>query len=577
MAPLREAIRKPPMICSLVARLPAGPSPAGSDAAAGIIVRLRGLLTRDRRFTPIAAALGKPRPGPGACHPLARPLNRRSAADDSRNEIRGSNGLADQHIAADADAPRNDRPFSHYRDACIQPARLTSIGRVVVGALADNGSGSDGDLLVEDGPIHDGSRTDHRVEEDDRVANARAHIHHDSGRKDGVDDRAVDHATMADQAAVNLGGGADLGRSPLLRPSVNYPLTIVQVQFRGVGQESQVGLPIGLYGPHVLPVAIEPVAEDPGAGVDHGRNDVVAEVRSIIAQPLTEGSLREDVDAHAGKIALGLARLLGPLDDATGVVHGQDPHPGGVCKRYAPHGNGHVGSVAAMGGHEWLVVHLVDVVAGEDQDRVSRRLLDDVEVLEDGVGRAAVPLGDAPPGDVRLQDPNASVVAVEVPGPAHADVVVERSGIVLSQNDDVVDVRVDAVREREIDDPILAAERDGGLRAHRREDRQPLSFAAGEYHRESSLHGASSWVLARMRRVTAMLAPDSGLRYRGGESADMWGRIRLPGDGTTPIARLYTNRRGFEKMALMRTAQWRWQPVEWPVEASWPTTWPATT
>ena len=78
-----------------------------------------------------------------------------------------------------------------------------------------------------------------------------------------------------------------------------------------------------------------------------------------------------------------------------------------------------------MGSHEGLVVHLVDVVAGEDQDRVARRLLDDVEVLENGVGGAAVPLGHAAPGDVRLQNPNPAVVAVEVPGTAHADVVIE--------------------------------------------------------------------------------------------------------------------------------------------------------
>src|ERR1035437_3776423 len=92
--------------------------------------------------------------------------------------------------------------------------------------------------------------------------------------------------------------------------------------------------------------------------------------------------------------------------------------------------------------------------------------------------------------------------------------VVERAGIVLGQNDDVVDVGVDAVGEREVDDPILPAERDRGLGAHGGEDRQPLAFTAGEYHRESSLHTASSCFRARIRRVTAMLAPESGLRYR---------------------------------------------------------------
>ena len=73
-----------------------------------------------------------------------------------------------------------------------------------------------------------------------------------------------------------------------------------------------------------------------------------------------------------------------------------------------------------MGGHERLVVHLVDVVAGEDHDGVGRVVLDDVDVAQDRVGRAAVPLGDAAAGDVRLEQLDAAVVAVEVPRPARA-------------------------------------------------------------------------------------------------------------------------------------------------------------
>ncbi len=107
---------------------------------------------------------------------------------------------------------------------------------------------------------------------------------------------------------------------------------------------------------------------------------------------------------------------------------------------------------------------------GEDEDGVAGRLLDDVDVLEDRVRRAAVPLGDPAAGDVRLEHPDAAVVAVQVPRPAHADVVVERAGVVLGQDDDVVDVRVDAVGEGEVDDAVLAAERHSRLGAQRRED-----------------------------------------------------------------------------------------------------------
>ena len=44
----------------------------------------------------------------------------------------------------------------------------------------------------------------------------------------------------------------------------------------------------------------------------------------------------------------------------------------GVMERHGAHGDGHVGAVAAVGPDERVVVHLVDVVAGQDQDDVGR-------------------------------------------------------------------------------------------------------------------------------------------------------------------------------------------------------------
>ena len=91
----------------------------------------------------------------------------------------------------------------------------------------------------------------------------------------------------------------------------------------------------------------------------------MAEVDTRIRKPLVQGALREDVDAHAGEVALWLARLLVPLDDSAGIVHGQDSHPRRVREGHPADSDRDVGAMAAMGGNERLVVHLVDVVAGQ--------------------------------------------------------------------------------------------------------------------------------------------------------------------------------------------------------------------
>ena len=141
-------------------------------------------------------------------------------------------------------------------------------------------------------------------------------------------------------------------------------------------------------------------------------------------------------------------------------------------------------------GDERLVVHLVDVVAGQDQDDVAGLLADHLEVDEHRVRGAAIPLGRSAARDVRLQQPDAALVAVEVPRPARADVVVKRARVVLRQDEDVVDLGVDAVRKREVDDPVLARERDGGLGADRGQDRQPLPFPTGKDDGGDRLHAA---------------------------------------------------------------------------------------
>jgi len=104
------------------------------------------------------------------------------------------------------------------------------------------------------------------------------------------------------------------------------------------------------------------------------------EVDPVLGQPAGERLLREDIDAHRCEVALGLLGLLLPLGDPVVLVEGEDAHPGRLGERDPPYGDRDVRAVAAMGGHERRVVHLVDVVAGEDEDDVGRVVLDDVDV-----------------------------------------------------------------------------------------------------------------------------------------------------------------------------------------------------
>src|SRR5258706_400171 len=83
-----------------------------------------------------------------------------------------------------------------------------------------------------------------------------------------VDDGRVDHAAVRDEASVDLGGRADAGRRALLGPGVDDPVLVVQVEVDPIVEQGEIRLPVRLDRPDVLPVAVEVIAVDPGAGVE---------------------------------------------------------------------------------------------------------------------------------------------------------------------------------------------------------------------------------------------------------------------------------------------------------------------
>ena len=159
------------------------------------------------------------------------------------------------------------------------------------------------------------------------------------------------------------------------------------------------------------------------------------------------------------------------------------------------------------------VIHLVDVVARQD-DQVARVLAQDrVEVLIDRVGRALIPvLADAL---LRRQDLDELAELVGDDAPAHADVAVERQRLVLRRDEDPPQSGIDAVAEREIDDPVRPAEIDRRLRAllrqrdtaARRRLRPARSRgcrrAAPTWRSASSQHDARRCAVARRRCAAA--------------------------------------------------------------------------
>jgi hypothetical protein len=126
-------------------------------------------------------------------------------------------------------------------------------------------------------------------------------------------------------------------------------------------------------------------------------------------------------------------------------------------------------------------VHAVDVVGAEDGDVVGPLVVEQVEVLVDGVGRAREPVRPA----AHLGRDGRHVVAEQRrQPPGRGDVAVQRVALVLGENHDPQEAGVDEVRQREVDQPVVAAEGDGRFRAVGGERREPLALTPREDDRE---------------------------------------------------------------------------------------------
>ena len=136
------------------------------------------------------------------------------------------------------------------------------------------------------------------------------------------------------------------------------------------------------------------------------------------------------------------------------------------------------------------VVHAVQLVAGQDQHVFHAGLFDVADVLPHGVGRALIPVG---PGIRRLLGgqhfDEAAGEVVEAVGPANVAVQAHREE--LREHVDPVEPAVDAVGQRDVDQPVLGRQRHRRLRADFRERIQAVNRVrrrAPESSRCSLLH-----------------------------------------------------------------------------------------
>ena len=279
-------------------------------------------------------------------------------------------------------------------------------------------------------------------------------------------------------------------RRQLLLVGPYRPAIVIEVE-HGVGRgQVNVGLPVRIDRSHIPPVVllIRPLFRRmdathlermrQGNAVTHGGgNDVLAKIvagRRIgnIALKLTVQIGRiEDVDPHAAQRALGLARhrrriggLLDKVGDAPFFVDRHHPEARRILARHFDAGNRTLGAAFHVIDEHGHIIHLVDVVPRQDDDKLRRWrvILDDVDVLIDSIRRAPIPgiLIDPLLGRHEINE------LIDLPAqetPSALQVAQEAVRLVLRHHANAPDPRIHAIGHGEIYDAVLAAKIDRRL------------------------------------------------------------------------------------------------------------------
>src|SRR5580693_2380146 len=353
--------------------------------------------------------------------------------------------------------------YYHYAVFCNGVA-----GAVGFGVVADYCTFGQAYVAVDYGAANAATATYVHVIEDDALVEFAIAIDAYIEPEDG----------FGDAAAGNDGGGAydgierdahargigedEFGGRILLLPGVQRPALVVEVEDRRDGNQVHVGFVVGLDGADIAPVRfflfifVAKVVGEDAVLFDDARNDVFAEIMFGVGvfrvgdQDGNEQLRIEKIDAHGGVHFVGMdARTLGvggfflEADDApvlVGFEHAETS--GGFLGRDFEGGDGDVCAGFDMLLEHFLIIHFVDVIAGEDEDEVGLFRADGIDVLVNGVGGALIPvLRDA---HLRSEDFDEIAVAHQQ-GPAAADVAIEAESFVLGEDEDAAQIAIQAI------------------------------------------------------------------------------------------------------------------------------------
>ena len=223
-------------------------------------------------------------------------------------------------------------------------------------------------------------------------------------------------------------------------------------------------------GTDIRPIAVVHIAHHAAIGQGIG-DDVFAKIMAFGIERVKQQIGAKDINAHGGQI--GFIRvgdafqacqrrrfgLFGEGLDLPVVAALEDTQSRGHIGRNRLHRHGDVGPGFHMIVYKCTIVHVVKVIAGQNQDIFRARGLNLHQLLAHRIGCALVPPGAA--GGLFGSQNLHPTIGELVPRVGALDVAVQRDRVVLGQDGDPIDAGMQAIADGNIDQAIFPCQRNG--------------------------------------------------------------------------------------------------------------------
>ena len=174
------------------------------------------------------------------------------------------------------------------------------------------------------------------------------------------------------------------------------PARIVQIN-AVCGEHVHICVPQARYRADIAPVSVEAVRPELFSRAEHVGDNILAEVLAGVRVILIRDQIRpellpvEYIYAHGSKVALGLLWLLFKLGDISVLADAHYAKSRGFLHADLLHGDRARSAMLKMLTEHVGIVHLVDMVAREDEHIIRLKALYKPNVLIDRVRRAGKP------------------------------------------------------------------------------------------------------------------------------------------------------------------------------------------